>query len=211
MFIRPEQKELFEQLRGRSEALANIYWGGLRVLADDANPTHHQLAAHSFRELIAKCPEMAGRPAVYGDGMKQRLVPVRNALAAMKRAGKLTSDVPGDATGESVSLIVALEEFFEWGNQNRPKARIQTAVLLAQLAGAGPALPSDIVAEDVSAWMDSDEYFKLVAHHKKTAEQEEFIKRLYLVENVLLRRMRPRPVSDLDEIDQLIAEGENDN
>jgi hypothetical protein len=211
MFIRQEQKELFEQLRSRSEALANIYWGGLRVLADDANPTRHQLAAHSFRELIAKCPEMAGRSAVYGDSMKQRLVPVRNAFSAMKRSGKLTPDVPEDTTLESVSLIMALQEFFEWENQNRPQARIQTAMLLAQLAGAGPALPSDIVAEDVSAWMESDTYFKSVAHHKKTAESEEFIQRLYMVENVLLRRMRPRPVSDLDDIDQLIKEGENGN
>jgi hypothetical protein len=59
--------------------------------------------------------------------------------------------------------------------------------------------------------MGSDEYFKLVAHHQKTAERDEFVGKLFVIENVLLRRLQPRPVTDLDEIDALIEEGESGN
>lgn len=209
MFLRHEQTALLEQLQRRSESLANIYIGGLRVLADETNPTRFQLAAHAFRELISHCPELTGSPVIFGDGMKQRLVPVKTAFAAMKRANMATSNLPGDSAEVSGYLNDALEEFLDWAENNRSEARKKTALLLSQLAGPGPALPSDVVVDDISGWMDSDGYFKLVAHHKKTAERDEFVGNLFIVENVLLRRMQPRPVADLDEIDALIEEGEN--
>lgn len=211
MFLRREQRVLLEQLQRRSAALAQIYIGGLQVLADEGNPTRFQLAAHSFRELISHCPELIGVPVAYGDGMKQRLVPVKNAYAALQRANGLTANLETDFVAPSARLSDALEEFFHWMENNRAEARKQTALLLAQLAGPGPALPSDVVADDISDWMECDEYFKLVAHHKKSAERDEFIGKLFVTENVLLRRMQPRPVSDLDEIDMLINEGENGN
>jgi hypothetical protein len=211
MYFRHEQSALLEQLQRRSQSLAAIYMGGLRVLADDRNPTRYQLAAHAFRELLSNCSNLTGTPPEYGDGMKQRLAPVRDAFAAMRRSNETLPEDAGDAIGISVSLMNALDDYFLWETANRPAARKKIAVLLAQLAGAGPALPSDVVADDISGWMHSDEYFKLGAHHKKTAERDEFIGNLYIVENVLLRRMQPRPVRDLDEIDTLIEEGDNGN
>ena len=58
--------------------VADIYFGGLRAFADETNPYRFQLAAHAFRELIAHCPRLTGGEVVFGDGMKQRLVPVKN-------------------------------------------------------------------------------------------------------------------------------------
>jgi hypothetical protein len=52
------------------------------------------------------------------------------------------------------------------------------------------------------------EYFKLVAHGKHKTNPEEFVNRLFLVDDILLRRLQPRPVSDLDEIDSLLAEAD---
>lgn len=210
-FFDTNRMRFLNNCNAAANCLADIYTGGLRVLADEANPTHFQLAAHAFRELISHCSELTGAPVVYGDGMKQRLVPVRIAFTAMKQANAVTPNLPSDSVGLSVSLNDALQEFFGWADNNRPGARKRTALLLAQLAGSGPALPSDVVADDISGWMDSDEYFKLVAHHNKTAERDEFIGKLFVIENVLLRRMQPRPVSDLDAIDALIQEGENGN
>jgi hypothetical protein len=66
-----------------------------------------------------------------------------------------------------------------------------------------------VVADEISGWMVSDGYFKSVAHGGKSAERDEFVGKLFAVEDILLRRMQPRPVSDLDEIDALLAEGEN--
>jgi hypothetical protein len=211
MFLRPEQTELVKQLQRRSQLLADIYTGGLQVLADERNPTRFQLAAHAFRELISHCSELTGIRVVYGDGMKQRLVPLMDAFAAWRRSNASTANPTGEPTGIPVPLIEALEQFLDWTSSNRAGARKKTARLLAQLAGAGPVLPSDVVAEDISGWVDSDNYFKLVAHHQRAAERDEFAGKLFVTEDVLLRRIQPRPVSDLDEIDRLIEKGENGN
>jgi hypothetical protein len=210
MFIRPEQKELHSRLHSRSAMLGDIYLGGLLILLDEKNPTRYQLAAHSFRELLAKCPELTGNRVAYGDGMKQRLVPVRKAFTSLKQVFGTKPNPPNDDPANVRFLLVSLEEFFAWESSNRAAVRKKVAMVLAQLAGPGPALPSDIVEEEISAWMDSDDYFKLVAHHKTVAQPEEFVARLFSIENVLLRRLQPRPVSDLDEIDRLIREAEHD-
>ena len=209
MFLRQEQGILLDQLVRRDALVAEIYAGGLKAFTDETNPYRFQLAAHAFRELIAHCLKMTGEKVVFGDGMKQRLVPVKNAYLALRKTRQLAPDPAGRPAGVSDDLIVALGKFFEWSDNNRPEARKRTGVMLTQLAGPGPALPSDVVGGEISAWMNCDEYFKLVAHSKQRAERDEFVGKLFAVEDILLRRMQPRPVSDLDEIDALIAEGEN--
>jgi hypothetical protein len=209
MFLRQEQGVLLEQLGLRDPLIADIYFGGLRSLADDTNPYRFQLAAHAFRELIAHCLRMTGGKAVFGDGMKQRLVPVKNAFFALKKTSQVAPDPTSRPSDVSDALIVALNHFFDWSDNNRGENRRKTALLLTQLAGPGPALPSDVVADEITDWMDSDGYFKSVAHSGKNAERDEFVGKLFAVEDILLRRMQPRPVSDLDEIDRLLAEGEN--
>jgi hypothetical protein len=103
----------------------------------------------------------------------------------------------------------ALEEFFDWQEQNRPQARRKTALMLTQLGGPAPALPSDVIADEISTWMKVDEYFKLVAHSKHKTKPEELVSKLFRIEDFLLRRLQPRPVTDLDEIDALLAEAED--
>jgi hypothetical protein len=209
MFLRQEQGMLLEQLGRRDPLVADIYVGGLRAFADETNPYRFQLAAHAFRELIAHCLRMTGGKAVFGDGMTQRLVPVKNAFFALKKTSQLAPDPTGRPSGVSDSLIGALNDFFDWSDNNRAENRKKTALLLTQLAGPGPALPSDVVADEITDWMDSDGYFKSVAHSGRRTERDEFVRKLFAVEDILLRRIQPRPVSDLDEIDRLLAEGEN--
>jgi hypothetical protein len=209
MFLRREQEVLVEQLGRRNPRVADIYFGGLRTFADEINPYHLQLAAHAFRELIDHCPKLIGGAVIFGDSMKQRLVPVKNAFFALKQTSKMTPDPTGNPAGLSNALNEALDDFFDWSDNNRSENRKKTALLLAQLAGPGPALPSDVVADEISGWMDSDGYFKRVAHSIQCVERDDFVGKLFVVEDILLRRIQPRPVSDLDEIDALIAEGEN--
>lgn len=209
MFLRQEQGVLLEQLGRRNPMVADVYFGGLRAFADETNPYRFQLAAHAFRELIAHCPRLTGGEVVFGDGMKQRLVPVKKAFLALKQASKLAPDPTSNPTGTSEALNEALDEFFDWSDKYRSGNRKKTALLLTELAGPGPALPSDVVADEISDWMDSDGYFKRVAHNIQRAERDDFVGKLYAVENILLRRMQTRPVSDLDEIDALLAEDEN--
>ena len=209
MFLRQEQGLLLDQLGRRDPLFADIYAGGLRALADETNPYRFQLAAHAFRELIAHSLKMTGGKVVFGDGMTQRLVPVKTAFLALKKTSQLAPDPSAFPSGVSDALIGALNDFFDWSDNNRAENRKKTALMLTQLAGPGPALPSDVVADEISDWMDSDGYFKAVCHSGRHAERDEFVGKLFAVEDILLRRMQPCPVSDLDEIDRLLAEGEN--
>jgi hypothetical protein len=209
MFIRKEQGVLIEQLKRRSPQIADMYYGGLCSFADEKNPFRFQLAAHAFREVIAHCARLTGESVVFGDSMGARLVPVRDAFNAWKQATAPTGDPTTKMAGLSEDLYDAIEEFFDWQERNRPQARKKTALMLTQLAGAAPALPSDAVADEISGWMKADEYFKLVAHSKHKARPDDFVNKLFLVEDILLRRMQPRPVTDLDEIDALLAEADN--
>ena len=147
---------LFEQLQRRSAPIADIYSGGLLVLVDETNPYRFQLAAHAFRELIAHCPSLTGGSVVFGDNMKQRLVPVKKAFEGLRRLSTLTPDPTINPTGLSDALNEALEDFFEWNDTYQAENRRKTALLLSQLSGTGPALPSDVVADEISRWIDSD-------------------------------------------------------
>jgi hypothetical protein len=208
LFLRREQGLLIEQLRRRSAEIADMYYGGLCSLADEKNPFRLPLAAHAFREVIAHCARLTGESVVFGNSMKSRIKPVREAFQAWKTAA-IAADSTATIVGMSDDLRDSLEGFFDWQEQNRPEARKKTALILTQLAGPVPALPSDVVAGEISVWMEVDEYFKLVAHSKHKSKPEEFVNNLFLVEDILLRRLQPRPVSDLNEIDALLAEADD--
>lgn len=209
IFLRKEQGVLIEQLRRHSAEIADMYYGGLCSFADEKNPFRLPLAAHAFREVIAHCTLLTGESVVFGDSMGSRIKPVREAFLAWKQTSAIAADSTATIVGMSDDLRDALEVFFDWQEQNRPEARKKTALMLTQLAGPAPALPSDVVAGEISAWMKVDEYFKLVAHSKHKTKPEEFVNNLFLVEDILLRRLQPRPVSDLNEIDALLAEADD--
>jgi hypothetical protein len=209
MFFRKEQGVLIEQLKRRSPEIAEMYYGGLCSFADEKNPFRLPLAAHAFREVMTHCARLTGESVIFGDSMGSRIKPVREAFQVWKQTNAIAADSTGTIVGMSEDLRDALETFFDWQEQNRPEARKKTAVMLTQLAGPAPALPSDVVASEISAWIKADEYFKLVAHSKHKTNPEEFVNKLCLVEDILLRRLQPRPISDLDEIDALLAEADD--
>src|ERR1700723_3254748 len=129
-----------------------MYYGGLCAFADEKNPYRFELAAHAFREMIAHCAQLTGVSVVFGDSMGSRLVPVKDAFFGWKRENAGSSDPTTNLVGVSEALRVALEEFFDWQERNRPQVRKKTALMLTQLAGAAPALPSDVVVGEISAW-----------------------------------------------------------
>lgn len=209
MFLRQEQSVLIEQFKRRSSSIADMYYGGLRAFADEANPYRFQLAAHAFREMIAHCAGLTGDSVVFGDSMKSRIDPVKKAYLECRRTDSTSAGPMNNIGGPSEDLMTAIETFFDWQENNRPEARKKAAVMLTQLAGPGPALPSDVVADEISGWIDADGYFKKIAHGGSRAKEEEFLRNLFIVEDILLRRMQPPPVSDLDEIDALLLEAGN--
>jgi len=207
-----EQEALVACLARRNSKLAKIYSGGLIVLFDEKNPCRFELAAHSMRELIEKSPLLInGEAWAPGDGMKNRLDQVRHAYEALARAQGFNESSSLAGSDDQVrTVILELSRYFEWEADNRPQARKRTAEMLAALSGPGQPLPVDVSVNEVARWMDADKYFKMVAHHRyDTVDRGEFVRHMTFIENVLLRRLQPPAVPELDALDALIKEGED--
>lgn len=206
-----EQNELLATLARKSAKLAGIYNGGIRVFYQKDNPERLPLTAHCMRELIEKCPVLTGRePAPQGDGMKNRIEPVKQAHLALQGQG-FSEASPLDAVEGAVrKILTTLNNFFEWMEDNRPQAAKRTAQILSDLSGPGQMLPMDISDAEVARWLTADKYFKRVAHHGQDhINEDEFMIHMTFIENVLLQRLQPRAVADLDAIDALVAEAEH--
>lgn len=206
-----EQEALVTCLVRRSEKLARIYRSGLLVFDQSENPGRFELTAHAMRELIEKSPILTGRePLPQGDGMGNRIQPVKQSYAAMKAQG-FDETAPLDAAEGTVRQVLeSLGRFFEWMEANRPNAAKRTAQMLSELSGPEQALPVDISNNEVAGWMAADEYFKKVAHNGQDhVNENDFITHMTFIENVLLQRLQPRAAADLDVLDKLIQEAEN--
>jgi hypothetical protein len=207
-----EQEELIASLARRSEKLARIYSSGLSVFSQRENPGRLELTAHALRELMEKCPILTGREfTARGDGMKNRIQPVKDAYSTLRKTqgfGETVSESFGD--GAARPLFIALDRFFEWMEANRPEANRRIAEMLGELSGPGQPLPVDISENAVARWMAADEYFKKVSHNGQDhVNEDEFMVHMGFVERILLQRLQPRAVGDLDAIDALVREAEN--
>lgn len=211
MPITSEQEALVACLTRRSAKLAKIYSGGLVVLFDENNRSRFELAAHSIRELIEKSPLLIhGGVVATGDGMKNRLDQVRRAYGVLTQGQGFNEKSSLSSSEDQVrTVILELSRYFEWETDNRPQASRRTAEMLSALSGPGQPLPVDISDNEVTRWMDADGYFKMVAHHRyDSVDRDEFLHHMGFIEKVLLRRLQPPAVPELDALDALIKEGE---
>jgi hypothetical protein len=209
-----EQEALIACLARKSSKLAKIYRGGLAVFLDEGNPLRFELAAHAMRELIEKSPLLINEEVVVtGDTMKNRLEGVRRAYQMLTQGHGFNEKSPVSGAEDQVrAVILELSRYFEWEADNRPQARQRTARMLAALSGPGQALPVDVSDNEVARWMEADGYFKMVAHNRSdSVDRNEFVARMTYIERVLLRRLQPPGVPELDELDALIEEGESDH
>lgn len=207
-----EQEALVACLVRRSEKLARIYSSGLSVFYQKENPGRLELAAHAMRELMDKSSILTGREAApQGDGMKTRIRPVKEAYLILRKAQGFNETFPLDAVEGAVRRVLdTLDKFFEWVEANRPEAKKRTAQMLSELSGPGQALPVDIADDEVARWMVADGYFKKVAHNGQDHVNENaFIAHMTFVESVLLQRLQPQAIADLDVLDALVREAEN--
>jgi len=209
-----EQEALVACLARKHAKLAKIYSGGLAVFFDERNPLRFELAAHAMRELIEKISWLINGEAVAsGDGMKNRLDQVRRAYQMLTQGQGFDEKSPLSGSEDQVrAVILELSRYFEWEADNRPQARKRTARMLSALSGPGQPLPVDISDNEVTRWMEAYGYFNMVAHNRHDfVDRDEFVARMTFIERVLLRRLQPPAVPELDELDALIKEGEGDH
>jgi hypothetical protein len=206
-----EQNELVASLARRSERLSGIYNAGLCVLYQDDNPGRLPLVAHSMRELIDKCPALTGRqPVTQGDGMKNRIEPVRQSYFQLKQQGFTEASPLGALEGAVREVLGRLDTYLKWVDENRPQFKKRTAQMLSELSGPGPAVPIDIFDDIVNRWEAADQYFKDVAHHRwNKVNDVEFTAQMTFIETFLRQRLQPQAIADQEAIDALIAEAEH--
>ena len=164
---------------------------------------------------MEKCPLLTGGDVLSsgGDGMKNRLGPVRQAyLTVTMDQGFSESSLLAGLESPVRAVLMELTRFFKWQDDNRPKTETRIAETLAALSGPGQPLPVDVFDDEVSRWLEADGYFHMVAHNRQdTVNQGEFLRHMTFIESVLLRRLQPRAVAGHETLDALIQEGENDH
>ncbi len=166
-----------------------------------------------MRELIEKISLLTtGGDWEHGDALNQ-LVPVRRTYEALTQGQGFNERLSLENSKEHViSLIRELSNYFEWEAVNRPQLRKRIAQTLSALSGPGQALPVDVSENEVRLWIKAYKYFNIVAHNRHdTIDHDDFMSNMTFIERVLLSRLQPPAVPELDALDALIKEGEDDH
>jgi hypothetical protein len=206
----PTQLELLEALRSRRTKFdfAKMYQGALQVLRQTENPLRLVLAAHGMRELMEKLPESFGELPKVGPGLK---VQVGQMQDAWDRAVRNSACAQDDAwTGQIDqplrNFLHKIGPFFRQFAADNPARKERTDAFLQMAEFRPVALPEEIRASHVNEWHECFDFFVGVAHHRRT--DDGFYEWLSFLERFLLDRLVPRTHRDRQDLDDLIARGE---
>ncbi|HOQ48154.1 MAG TPA: hypothetical protein PLA43_19700 [Bryobacteraceae bacterium] len=205
------QQLLYRSLKEKSPEIAELYECALRVLADGSNPGRLFLAAHSIREMIGGLPRFLDLPILAEQGRLGDQVTALEATwaKATKSQCHNNGNWAGEIDGPLRKLLDALQKFFQWCKDNRPRRRDVAASVFRSTDPSGMPLPETVEKKRIDRWLALHDYFVRVAHQSSTTE-DEFQAALDDLEQVLLGLLYPQPSEDFSAIDALLAE-ENPN
>lgn len=210
-----QQRALLLALQRRDPKLACMYFGALRVLADEANPEGLPMAAHALRELMEKLPESLDIPLKAPTGelayrVANHLWPLWKATVE-KSACLNGGEWQGQIDPPLRELLQGLNAFFDWFSVKHRPRREEVVLALRRLDTAGRFLPALLEDKNVRMWRDIREFFVAVAHHPKNpTSRDDFSRQLDELERFLLDRFQPRTFADFDAIDALLKEAARD-
>lgn len=205
------QQQIYSALLQRSQGLADLYEGALRVYWEGRYPARLILAAHSLRELANGLPKafdlpIPADPALITDQVNSLELPWSNALqSTCHQNGEWTGpiDVP------LRKLLQKLHAFFEWLKTNRPKRSLVAAEMFRSTDPSGLSLPETLEQPRVKAWQELRRYFSNTAHGESTTV-EDFAAKLEALERILLDSLCRTPSVDISAIDRILEEGASD-
>lgn len=205
------QNLVHRSLKDLSAELSALYESALRVVMDGSNPQHHTLAAHALRELMGRLPKFLDLPVLAAAGRLgdrvSSLEPIWNATEGS--ACRKGDSWAGEIDGTLRKLLDALETFFKWWTESRPKRREVAGEFFRSTDPAGLNLPPALQRRRADRWLELNDYFVAIVHGGKV-EDREFTMALYDLEQVLLECLYRQPSEDFSAIDALLAE-ENPN
>ncbi len=203
-----KQRQLCHSLKRHDPGLAKMYLGAIRILADEENPEHLVLAAHSIRELMEKLPRHLGIPTRAPGGELARSV---SKLAGNWKQTKESSqnwsgtNWQGQIDPPLTEFLDELDIFFTKNASHSQSRSDETRTLLRRLELAPHHLPPNLEDRTLSIWRNLNRFFIDVSHHRKTTDRRVFDDNLKQFEIMLLDRLYPQTFDDFSEIDELIA------
>ena len=217
------QRAIIRGLSRKSEELAEMYIGALRVLLDNQNPDRLYQSAHSIRELMEKMPLFWEETPVFkkkkpGDGIKSQLNPRKRRWNNLKdNCSEAKNDWHGTIGDSLRGFLNDLDAFFQWYEKHYPEQQSQTTSFLntlAPFAGSLPAEENDRKEKQRSdKWMNLSSQITNYSHHSPT--NLKYLDTLSEFESLLLNEIlfivQPIVLSDLELLDALILEVESDD
>lgn len=199
------QRQFYDVLAARDNRLADMYLGGLTVLAQVGNPDRIPQAAHSIRELIEKLPRHLGfvvqnNPVPLGQ-MTRNLADVWDKMEISVDGSSNSSCIP-------TTFVGRLQNFFDDFRNSNPKLRERGKSVLNNLDPSEMQLPEVVQEARVDSWKEFNDYFVSVSHHRTSQDMNDFIEMLEKFEAFLLDYLRPRAAENQAEILRLIQEAE---
>ncbi len=205
------QRRFYEVLRRKAVELGMMYLQVFMILWDKEHPDRISLAAHAARELMDKLPEYFDAPTV---ATKVKSIKVKvNELQGIWNGLKNSSGIEKDSfvgqDGKRVKkFFKKCDVFFAWWDEFHEKRSDEVKHFIRFIERQAPLLPEELEKEITKIWMDVKGYFNDVAHHDYPSTEKEFVDRLVRVEMVLMDRLIPATVEELDEMAKLVSEAE---
>lgn len=201
------QDRLLNELRAKSDRLADMYLGALTCQAHETLPDREALVAHGFRELLDHLPEYVGVvPGKKPLNLKQLVEKVVAVRKNRVRAALVTADPWTTADSakirEFLVAFVAFEGEVEEVTQSR---RDRQRPVIEALDPSPIATPEEAVSIFFTQWQELSGGFNGIAHHNPDPHPlDELIERCELF---LLDYIIQKPIPRRQEILDLIREG----
>lgn len=216
--LRDETRLLMNMLSNdyRANNLTDMLHGAWVTLnTTNNNPDFLAQVAHSIREFMEKAHDYIVEAPVKqeGNGLKSAVISLTDKWTSATQNTKTinTSDWSGTVDNPFQKILKALGEFFAtFSAEHRPRGAQHRAVM-ATLDGSGQPIPEIIMKERLKLWNELDDFFKEVAHHKKTTNKEELQVKIISLEDFLLVLKYPEralPIETLNTLENIIAEGD---
>lgn len=213
LILHEQQLDLFRSLCSKNEKLAGMYLGAIKVLNDMNNIDRFALAAHDLRELMEKLPTYIDvETKAHNEKLGEKVQSLKNKWLDTCKKTACVHDGAwcGEIDNSLASLLQEFGSFFIWHDENLPKRNQEITTALRKLDISGCKLPNSLEEQNIKTWKDLRKYFNAVSHHGKYPTKDDFDINLDIFEGFLLDRLSPRTFADLDEIDDIIREGDND-
>jgi hypothetical protein len=209
--VLPEQtRQLYVVLAEKAPKLAQMLYGIWLGLNDVRSPETLPQVAHSARELMEKAPIYLEVPVEQGSGTLTGNVRTLHAAWQSMRAGAWAGCPPWEGAIDPAlaEWLATAGDFFDgFATAHQTRAQ-QIQIQITSLDQSGQPLPEGILSERVRQWDGLRQYFLKVAHHNSETDVDTLRQKVGELEVFLLALLYPQPIADMDDIDELIQEGE---